>query len=141
MVLICIFWLIFVGLAAFHFAFGSAMGGSIVFLMYPVAFGGIVHVLRLVIHDIRLLPQELANFDVRETHCYCCTNRHVDPVTGNAIACDRRVVYKTIKSWFGREDVNAGVDAQDLMRMVSQKDRPHLDVFNAHVLTGKSRLN
>jgi len=54
--------------------------------------------------DIAALPQQLSNFSITASECYCCSVHHVHPETGDEIPCDRRVVFRTLQDWYGTED-------------------------------------
>ena len=54
--------------------------------------------------DIAALPQQLSNFSITASECYCCSVHHVHPETGDEIPCDRRVVFRTLQDWYGRGD-------------------------------------
>jgi len=59
------------------------------------------------------LKAQLANFQVRETKCFCCTNDHVHPETGGTLMCDRKHVFDSIANWYGRGDQEVGLDKFD----------------------------
>ncbi len=54
--------------------------------------------------DIAALPQQLSNFSITSSECYCCSVHHVHPETGDEIPCDRQVVFRTLQDWYGTED-------------------------------------
>lgn len=58
-----------------------------------------VSVCRGAAQDQHLLSEQLATFSIRDSCCFCCSNNHVDPVTGQAINCDRALVYRTLATW------------------------------------------
>jgi len=66
---------------------------------------------------IKVLPQQLSNFNIDEAKCYCCSNNHIHPETGATMQCDRILVYEAVKGWYG--------DAE--------KPGEHLNAFNATV--------
>jgi len=53
------------------------------------------------VDDISRLPQQLAAFSIQDAHCSCCSLGHVDPKSGEAIPCDRDLVFATLKIWYG----------------------------------------
>lgn len=48
------------------------------------------------IKDLGLLPEQFATFSFDNVNCFCCSNNHEDPMTGDAIQCDREFVYETL---------------------------------------------
>lgn len=54
--------------------------------------------------DLRTLPQQVKQFSIRKAECFCCLNNHELPTTGEAIPCDRRLVYETIAMWFSEQE-------------------------------------
>jgi len=51
--------------------------------------------------EVDELPEQLQTFEIRKTKCFCCTSQHKHPETGAPLPCDRRVVYKQLKNWYG----------------------------------------
>eukprot|EP00929_Paragymnodinium_shiwhaense_P039238 TRINITY_DN20633_c0_g1_i1.p1 TRINITY_DN20633_c0_g1~~TRINITY_DN20633_c0_g1_i1.p1 ORF type:complete len:567 (+),score=27.16 TRINITY_DN20633_c0_g1_i1:341-2041(+) len=70
------------------------------------------------------LQQELTNFEVQRTACFCCTNDHRHPETGAPLECDRKMVYSTLREWIG----TSGEDEDE-----------HLSTFNDEVRTTLSQ--
>eukprot|EP00929_Paragymnodinium_shiwhaense_P093185 TRINITY_DN53315_c0_g2_i1.p1 TRINITY_DN53315_c0_g2~~TRINITY_DN53315_c0_g2_i1.p1 ORF type:complete len:593 (-),score=73.63 TRINITY_DN53315_c0_g2_i1:349-2127(-) len=66
------------------------------------------------------LRQQLKNFDIQASCCYCCSNEHVHPETGAPLACDRKIVYSTLRQW-----TKKSLSAED----------GHLKAFNKEVKT------
>jgi len=62
-----------------------------------------VHAARYLARDLRRLPKQFESFCIREAQCFCCTNNHIMPGTGEPIPCDRELVYETLKEWFSNE--------------------------------------
>lgn len=83
-------------------------------------FGFVAHMLRHLLSDLGHLARQLENFSIRDSKCYCCTNGHVDPCSGEDILCDRKYVYATVTAWFG-----TGMDIED--------EAAALDEFDARV--------
>ncbi|CAE7813408.1 ABCF5, partial [Symbiodinium sp. CCMP2456] len=76
--------------------------------------------------DIQELPNQLKTFRVQESKCFCCSHNHVHPETGRRIICDRQLVFKTLKRWFGAE----GNTLAHLTLPTCRKEEQHLDAFN-----------
>lgn len=72
------------------------------------------------LRDIRDLEPQLKQFDVERSECFCCSNDHRHPDTGQKLRCDRRLVFHTLKGWYGE----AGDSADE-----------HLKRFNSTVQT------
>ncbi|CAE7807932.1 Mal-A2 [Symbiodinium sp. CCMP2456] len=53
------------------------------------------------LRDIRDLEPQLKQFDVEHSECFCCSNDHRHPDTGQKLRCDRRLVFHTLKGWYG----------------------------------------
>eukprot|EP00929_Paragymnodinium_shiwhaense_P038343 TRINITY_DN20268_c0_g2_i1.p1 TRINITY_DN20268_c0_g2~~TRINITY_DN20268_c0_g2_i1.p1 ORF type:complete len:370 (-),score=18.45 TRINITY_DN20268_c0_g2_i1:1396-2505(-) len=68
------------------------------------------------------LQQELENFRVQRSSCFCCSNDHRHPENGARLVCDRELVYQTLQEWVG------GLGEQS-------RDHEHLAVFNQQVRT------
>lgn len=51
--------------------------------------------------DLQELPQQMANFSVRHAQCFCCSNDHRHPQTGEVLPCDRELIFGTLKKWYG----------------------------------------
>jgi len=47
-----------------------------------------------------LLPQQLASFSMSKAQCFCCSNNHLVPQTGQHIECDRELIYHTLTHRF-----------------------------------------
>eukprot|EP00438_Fugacium_kawagutii_P022367 Skav205217 [mRNA] locus=scaffold400:157781:159037:- [translate_table: standard] len=83
---------------------GSALGapamvGYVNVMVLPVACIVLVWVTYLgisMLDDLEALPQQLQNFRIQDSECYCCTNRHKHPLTGERMICDRQLVYESL---------------------------------------------
>ena len=45
------------------------------------------------------LKAELAEFSAQNAQCFCCSNRHLNPITGEKLSCDRALVNASIAHW------------------------------------------
>ena len=92
-------------------------------LMALCAFIGgyvVVAVLRAYFGSVQQLQDELCNFTVRDSLCFCCSTNHVSK-RGHPIACDRRIVLQCIRTWFGSvEAFDAKVRTQVLELLAQQ---------------------
>jgi len=77
--------------------------------------------------DIQELPNQLKTFRVQESKCFCCSHNHVHPETGRRIICDRQLVFKTLKRWFGAE---GNTLAHLTLPTCGRNPEQHLDAFN-----------
>eukprot|EP00438_Fugacium_kawagutii_P013271 Skav218302 [mRNA] locus=scaffold2388:135156:136778:+ [translate_table: standard] len=50
---------------------------------------------------IQNVNQQLRDFSVRHSECFCCSNNHVHPETGRILMCDRALVFDAVKQWYG----------------------------------------
>lgn len=78
-----------------------------------------VHAVRRLMLDLSLLPQQVAEFSVRETKCFCCEVDHVHPDTGVPLPCDRELVYSTLFVWFGDGSDECHLDKFDELARAS----------------------
>ena len=70
--------------------------------------------------ELANLPVQLSNFRVQDCKCFCCSNSHRDPTTGETLQCDRLLVHRMLAKWF-----SASEDKED--------DLSYLDSFNTVV--------
>ncbi|CAE7632617.1 cyp5 [Symbiodinium pilosum] len=63
--------------------------------------------------EVDALKAELAVFSARKAQCFCCSNRHLNPTTGEPLSCDRAVVNASIAHWYGDDDVGDGLHTFD----------------------------
>ncbi|CAE8714632.1 unnamed protein product [Polarella glacialis] len=64
--------------------------------------GGVIlptHLSRHLANSLRLLPQQLERFSIRETNCFCCSHHHVHPETKKHLPCDRQLIFKMLMQW------------------------------------------
>eukprot|EP00435_Cladocopium_sp_Y103_P054149 s201_g17.t1 len=54
-------------------------------------------------HSVQLFHDQLANFRLANSKCYCCSSGHVSS-SGRPIICDREIVTQCVGKWFGDED-------------------------------------
>jgi len=47
------------------------------------------------------LKTQMAEFSVLRAQCFCCTNNHRHPDTGQVLPCDRELVNASIEHWMG----------------------------------------
>lgn len=76
-----------------------------------------ISMLRQMVWDLGNLHSQLRNFRVQETECFCCSNKHRGPETGQRLACDRDLVYGVLAQWFAEGQENA----QDSFNLFMQK--------------------
>ncbi|CAE7240284.1 unnamed protein product [Symbiodinium sp. CCMP2592] len=68
-----------------------------VLLSVPVTF----YIGMSLFEDLQELPQQMANFSVQHAQCFCCSNGHRHPQTGEVLPCDRELIFGTLKKWYG----------------------------------------
>lgn len=49
-----------------------------------------------IMNDVDQLPNQLQNFRLQDSQCFCCTHHHRHPDTGQELICDRELVYQTL---------------------------------------------
>ena len=50
---------------------------------------------------IQNVDQQLRDFSVRHSDCFCCANNHRHPESGRILMCDRALVFDAVKQWYG----------------------------------------
>ena len=80
------------------FAFGRVViGGSLVAgVAVCVAVPLLAWEISLARH-VQHVQQQLLTFNMQETLCYCCSNQHRHPDSGEEIPCDRKLVYQKLR--------------------------------------------
>eukprot|EP00928_Gymnodinium_smaydae_P041499 TRINITY_DN2807_c0_g1_i3.p1 TRINITY_DN2807_c0_g1~~TRINITY_DN2807_c0_g1_i3.p1 ORF type:complete len:565 (+),score=43.01 TRINITY_DN2807_c0_g1_i3:77-1771(+) len=74
--------------------------GGLMLVVAPIA----AHASRHLENVLKQLPSQLKDFSVTKAACFCCTQAHKMPGTGAPLACDRKLVYKTLQKWFPLDD-------------------------------------
>lgn len=64
-------------------------------ILYPPLF----YLLNQMLFDMAQLPEQLQSFDIEIAECFCCSNNHRTPVTGEQIQCDRELIYGVLQLW------------------------------------------
>ncbi|CAE7222837.1 unnamed protein product [Symbiodinium natans] len=76
------------------------------------------------IRDVQALPDHLRNFKIQDAECSCCANNHRNPSTGEELPCDKQLIFRTLKKWYGTPDDDT---------------EAHLETFNGFVRSRLSR--
>eukprot|EP00929_Paragymnodinium_shiwhaense_P022501 TRINITY_DN14363_c0_g1_i1.p1 TRINITY_DN14363_c0_g1~~TRINITY_DN14363_c0_g1_i1.p1 ORF type:complete len:606 (-),score=58.46 TRINITY_DN14363_c0_g1_i1:50-1867(-) len=87
------------------------------------------------------LEAQIQAFRVRDSSCFCCTHGHVDPVSGQPMQCDRKLVYRTLSKWC-KKATQEGDDMADNVaakRQIPSGVEDALDEFDKVVRHGLSR--
>eukprot|EP00929_Paragymnodinium_shiwhaense_P079444 TRINITY_DN41352_c0_g1_i1.p1 TRINITY_DN41352_c0_g1~~TRINITY_DN41352_c0_g1_i1.p1 ORF type:complete len:486 (-),score=46.04 TRINITY_DN41352_c0_g1_i1:162-1619(-) len=101
----------------------SRTKNPIVVIIIIVCWTMLAYAIQRHVAHVSSLKQELDDFSIQRTACFCCSNDHVHPSTGDSLHCDREMVYETLQKWvFGS---SAGRTSSD----------DHLSVFNREVRT------
>ena len=66
---------------------------------------------------------QLESFACEQAECFCCANQHRLPDSGVDIPCDRTVIYRAIREWFGNHD-NFEHDVRELYPIIRQRMGP-----------------
>ncbi|CAK9009157.1 unnamed protein product [Durusdinium trenchii] len=72
--------------------------------------------------DLTQLPEQLKTFRIQEAKCFCCSSNHVHPLTGRKLICDRKLVFHTLKKWFGHRRDNYEGSHLDLFNQMIQEE-------------------
>ncbi|CAK9024985.1 unnamed protein product [Durusdinium trenchii] len=67
-----------------------------------------------IMQDVDQLSRQLQSFRVKDAQCYCCSNNHRDPLTGDELLCDRQLVYDTLGVMYSRDLRATPGDMEDL---------------------------
>ncbi|CAE8698953.1 unnamed protein product, partial [Polarella glacialis] len=78
------------------------------------------HIARHLANSLRLLPQQLESFSIREANCFCCSHDHVHPESKKPLPCDRRLIFEMLQQW--QQDFNG-----------SRESLTTLDAFDSRV--------
>eukprot|EP00929_Paragymnodinium_shiwhaense_P072852 TRINITY_DN36996_c0_g1_i2.p1 TRINITY_DN36996_c0_g1~~TRINITY_DN36996_c0_g1_i2.p1 ORF type:complete len:546 (+),score=50.02 TRINITY_DN36996_c0_g1_i2:95-1639(+) len=94
------------------------------------------------LRDFMLVPQQVANFSIRHSQCFCCTNNHRHPETGERLMCDRKLVYQSLLAWYsdGRQEHGADDDTvldDCLDRFDEHVRRKFSAVISTYIVAGK----
>ena len=75
-------------------------------------------------HSIEEVQNQVRNFRIEDSKCYCCSRGHVEADGTEMAICDRRVVYSCIDCWFGsREQFELVVRTRVLSTLLRQLTR------------------
>ncbi|CAE7796356.1 unnamed protein product [Symbiodinium microadriaticum] len=85
-------------------------------LLFPV----LQYTMTAMLKDLSQLPRQVSEFRVQDSECTCCTQQHVHPVTHAPTACDRELIYKSLRSTFGPS-------------VEKMEEEAALDAFNGYV--------
>eukprot|EP00440_Ansanella_granifera_P065432 gb/GFBE01070964.1/.p1 GENE.gb/GFBE01070964.1/~~gb/GFBE01070964.1/.p1 ORF type:complete len:549 (+),score=90.03 gb/GFBE01070964.1/:1-1647(+) len=102
---------VFLSLMALVVTFGFALNNTVSMVLFAILFFAItppfVPLLRNIIYHLRMLPKQIEDFTITDSHCHCCAVNHLDPHTGEQIPCDRALIYRTLTKWFPPSDSEA----------------------------------
>ena len=51
--------------------------------------------------EVERIQQEVFNFTIENSVSGCCAAGHVDATTGQQVFCDREIILRCVKAWFG----------------------------------------
>lgn len=69
--------------------------GPVMPLLYYIGIG--------MMEELAALPGQLRHFRVQDAKCFCCSNEHCHPESGEVMPCDRLLIFKMLKRWYGRQ--------------------------------------
>lgn len=77
--------------------------------------------------EMEQLPEQLQGFQIQGSQCFCCSNQHKHPLTGEAMICDRELVYESLAHLYSRAETAETVDALERFNhRVRQKLAPRI---------------
>ncbi|CAJ1427818.1 unnamed protein product [Effrenium voratum] len=97
-------------------------GVCIVFATMPFLFYSTVVLFR----DISTVDGQLKDFSLEGSECFCCANDHRHPDTGEALPCDRNLVYEAVRLWYGADTDTKEEHLKRFDRMVHTRLRPRV---------------
>jgi len=56
--------------------------------------------------ELKELEQQLSQFSIRRAQCFCCSNDHKHPQSGEDLPCDRALIFDMMKRWYGKPNDN-----------------------------------
>lgn len=68
--------------------------------------------------------RQISNFKVQEAECFCCSNQHQHPQTGEEMICDRELVYESLEQLYPRGTSDAAREPKTMI------DYHHLAIIN-----------
>eukprot|EP00438_Fugacium_kawagutii_P022743 Skav214757 [mRNA] locus=scaffold1230:61293:63243:+ [translate_table: standard] len=71
--------------------------------------------------DFDQLPQQLQDFQIQKCECFCCNNDHKHPLTGEAMICDRELVYEALSELYSRLGQGEDLDPLEIFNSRVQK--------------------
>ncbi|CAE7797081.1 unnamed protein product, partial [Symbiodinium sp. CCMP2456] len=114
-------------------------------LQTVVIFPVLQYTLTAMLKDLSQLPSQVSEFRVQDSECTCCTQQHSDPVTHAPIACDRELIYRSLRSTFGptvgKMEEEAALDAfngyvrETLARSIDRSFRHHNMILRQALVT------
>ena len=78
----------------------SGIIAAVLMLLAILVFPVLWYTLTAMLRDLSQLPRQVRDFRVQDAECTCCTQQHCHPVTHAPIACDRELIYKSLRSTF-----------------------------------------
>jgi len=73
--------------------------------------------------SISSLGRQLEEFSIKDSKCFCCSNHHRHPDTGETLICDRDLVYDAIRQWYGKDTDEADEHLERFDRAVQTRLR------------------
>eukprot|EP00929_Paragymnodinium_shiwhaense_P035604 TRINITY_DN19196_c1_g1_i4.p1 TRINITY_DN19196_c1_g1~~TRINITY_DN19196_c1_g1_i4.p1 ORF type:complete len:653 (+),score=47.80 TRINITY_DN19196_c1_g1_i4:83-2041(+) len=108
-------------------------------LLIMLLFTPMIYLISLVVRELVNLGPQVQEFSVRASQCFCCTHGHVDPVSGQRMACDRELVYSTLHKWYQEESPSDGAGVAAADRQIESGLGKALDAFDEIVRSGLTR--
>ena len=82
-----------------HETSGKINVGMMIAVQVGVLYPPLFYLMNQMLYDMAQLPEQLQSFDIETAECFCCSNNHRQPVTGEQIQCDRELIYGVLQLW------------------------------------------
>eukprot|EP00929_Paragymnodinium_shiwhaense_P054721 TRINITY_DN27425_c0_g3_i1.p1 TRINITY_DN27425_c0_g3~~TRINITY_DN27425_c0_g3_i1.p1 ORF type:complete len:623 (-),score=13.96 TRINITY_DN27425_c0_g3_i1:173-2041(-) len=79
--------------------------------------------------SLNTISMQLEAYKVGEANCFCCSCRHIDPLTGAAMKCDRELVMRTLRTWRHQETGQSEDTAEHYNAFVTRELRVCRDML------------
>jgi len=89
--------------------YGTESAWILLAIAVPCGIMSSIPAISRLVKSLSVLPKQLQSFTFQASECFCCSNNHVHPDTGEPMQCDRKLIYTTLVEWFS----NCTQDADD----------------------------
>ena len=75
--------------------------------------------------DLDQLPQQLESFQIQACECFCCSNSHKHPDSGEEMICDRQLVYEMLANLYSVQKMQ-GDPLDSFNKRIQEELRPQI---------------